>query len=115
MRKTFRITPAHHARAVEHLVKLLADVEEGLADGRQSILGGDEINFSDIAFAAIMGLWIMPPAFGGGRADAVRIEPDRCPAAMQAEISTWKQAYPLATAFVERLYAEQRSSAPGQA
>jgi glutathione S-transferase len=115
IRKAFRITSAHHARAVDHLVKLLADVEESLADGRESILGGDEINFSDIAFAAIMGLWIMPPAFGGGRADAVRIELDRCPAAMQAEIAAWKQNYPLATEFVERLYTEQRSRAPGLA
>ena len=115
MRRAFRITPAHHARAMEHLAKTLADVEENLADGRQSILGGDAINYSDIVFAAIMGLWVMPPAFGGGRADAVRIEIDRCPPAMQAEIAAWKQNYPLATTFVERLYADQRNALPTQA
>ena len=114
MRKAFRISPRHHARAIEHLARTLAEVEEQLADGRQSILGGSEINFSDMAFAAIMGLWVMPPAFGGGRADAVRIAIERCPPAMQEEIAAWKQSYPLVTAFVERLYAEQRSGLPGQ-
>jgi glutathione S-transferase len=115
MRRAFRITTRHHAKAVQHLTGMLADVEGSLADGRQSILGGDEINYSDIAFAAIMGLWVMPSAFGGGRADAVRIGFDRCPAAMQAEIADWKKNYPLVTAFVERLYAEQRNLPPGNA
>jgi glutathione S-transferase len=114
MRKAFRITPVHHARATAHLAKTLAEVEDSLADGRQSILGGDEINYSDIAFAAIMGLWVMPPAFGGGQADAVRIEIERCPPAMQAEIAAWKQTYPLVTAYVERLYVEQRNAMSAQ-
>jgi len=108
IRKAFRITPGRQVKAVQHIGALLADVESRLADGRRSILGGDEVNFSDIAFAAIMGLWAMPPEFGGGRADAVRIGIDRCPAKMQAEIEAWKTAYPLAYGFIERLYQEQR-------
>jgi len=108
IRRAFRISPQHHARAVANVSALLADVEEQLADGRHSILGGDEINYSDLSFAAIMGLWLMPPQFGLRRADAVRVNFDRCPAAMQAEVTSWKNGYPRATAFIERLYRDQR-------
>ncbi len=108
IRQAFRITPKRHAKAVQHLDALLAEVEGHLADGRQSILGGDTLNYTDFAFAAIMGLWVMPPQFGGGKADAVRIDIDRCPKAMQNEITAWKNTYPQTTAFIERLYGEQR-------
>jgi glutathione S-transferase len=108
IRRSFRITPAHHSRSVEHISALLAEVEDKLADGRQSILGGDEINYSDIAFAAIMGLWAQPANFGGGRSDAVRIDFERCPPAMQDEVRAWKERYPRAAAFIERLYQQRR-------
>jgi glutathione S-transferase len=108
IRNAFRITPERQAKAVEHVSALLADVEAKLADGRQSILGGDEPNYSDLAFAAIMGLWAMPLQYGGGQADAVRVEPDRCPAAMQDEIAAWRTGYPRAAAFIKHLYETQR-------
>jgi glutathione S-transferase len=106
--KAFRITPKHHAKAVEHLNALLGEVEARLEDGRQSILGGDEVNYTDIAFAAIMGLWAMPQGYGAGKADAVRIDIARCPERMQAEVAEWKKDYPRVTEFIERLYREQR-------
>ena len=108
IRQAFRITPARQAKAVEHISALLADVEEKLADGRKSILGGDDVNYSDLAFAAIMGLWAQPAGFGGGRADAVKVELERCPPAMQDEVRAWKQGYPRAAGFIERLYEQQR-------
>jgi glutathione S-transferase len=108
IRRAFHITPARHAKAVAHVSALLTEVEEKLADGRQSILGGDAINYSDLTFAAIMGLWAQPTQFGGGRADAVRVELDRCPPAMQEEIRTWRKQYPRAAAFIDRLYEQQR-------
>lgn len=108
IRQAFRISPKHHERAVAHVSTLLAEVEERLQDGRQSILGGDEINYTDLAFASIMGLWRMPPEYGLRRADAVRITPDRCPAAMQREIETWKSNYPRSSDFIERLYQDHR-------
>jgi len=108
IRKAFRISPRHHEKAVKHLDALLSEVEARLEDGRKSVLGGDEINYTDIAFAAIMGLWAMPPKFGGGKADSVRVEIDRCPTAMQAEVAAWKSNFPRTTAFIERLYEEQR-------
>lgn len=108
IRKAFRITPRRHARAVEHLRALLGEVEALLEDGRQSILGGGEINYTDIAFAAIMGLWAMPLGYGAGKADAVKIDLGRCPGRMQEEVASWKRDYPRATRFIDRLYEEQR-------
>ena len=108
IRRGFRITPARHAKAVEHVSALLAEVEEKLADGRQSILGGDQVNYSDLAFAAIMGLWAQPANFGGGRADAVRVEFEHCPPAMQEEVRDWQKQFPRAAAYIERLYEQRR-------
>lgn len=108
IRKAFRITPRRHAAAVEHVNALLAEVESRLDDGRHSILGGDDVNYTDLAFAAIMGLWAMPPGYGGGKADAVRVEIDRCPEAMQAEVATWRSDHPRCAAFIEHLYEELR-------
>ncbi len=112
IRKSFGITPGRHAKAVDHIAALLAEAEAKLSDGRKSILGGETINFSDIAFAAIMGLWLQPPAFGGGAADQVRIELERFPARMQEEIETWSKDYPLATGFIERIYQTERLAVP---
>ncbi len=108
IRRAFRISTAHHARAVEHIDTLLAEVEALLEDGRKSILGGDVINYSDITFAAIMGLWLQPEAYGGGKADTVRIERTETPVAMRAEIERWSEQYPRATMFIERLYQQER-------
>ena len=86
----------------------LAEVESLLADGRKSILGGDMINYTDITFAAVMGLWVQAPAYGGGRADEVRIRSDQFPPAAQQEISHWREQYPLATGFIEQMYQNER-------
>jgi glutathione S-transferase len=108
IRKSFAISPGHHAKAVSHIDALLAEVESRLGDGRRSILGGDALNYTDFTFAAIMGLWLQPAGYGGGRADSVRIERDQCPAGMISEIETWSSNYPQATRFIEQLYAEER-------
>ena len=108
IRNAFRITPGHYEKAVEHIEALLAEVEAKLGDGRKSILGGNTINFTDLAFTAIMGAWLQPQGYGGGKADAVRIDRDRCPARMIEEIETWIARYPLTTGFMEQLYASER-------
>jgi len=108
IRQAFRITPQRQAKAVVHIDELLAEVEQHLADGRQSILGGDKINFTDITFAAIMGLWAQPPGFGGGRADAVRVDAAEIPEAMRREIEAWRTKYPRASAYIGQLYRERR-------
>ncbi|MEE4217543.1 MAG: glutathione S-transferase N-terminal domain-containing protein [Xanthomonadales bacterium] len=113
IRKSFRITPAHHAKAVAHITALLAEVETRLGDDRKSILGGDIINYSDIAFCAIMGLWLQPPGYGGGKADSVRIEREQYPQHMAAEVEAWRQNYPLASGYIEKLYESERLPASG--
>ncbi len=110
MRRSFRITDAHYAKAVEYIEETLADVDTRLADGRNSILGGDVINYTDIAFAALSGPWLMPAGYGGGAAEGCRIERDQGPASMRADTERWMEDFPRATSFVERLYAEERET-----
>jgi glutathione S-transferase len=108
IRRSFRITPERYTRAVAHIDALLASTEELLGDGRASILGGNHINYTDIAFAAIMGLWLQPSRYGGVKADTVRVERSRYPEGMATDVDRWQSRYPLATAFIESLY-ETRS------
>jgi glutathione S-transferase len=108
VRKSFRITSEHYRKAVKHVEAMLATVESRLSDGRKSIVGGNTLNFTDLGFAAIMGLWLQPNEYGGGKADAVRIDRDRCPALMLEEIENWSTTYPLTTRFVEQLYLQDR-------
>ena len=105
IRFSFRINDANHARAVARIEELLGAVSADLEDGRPSLLGGDERNYTDYTFAAFTGLWLMPPGYGGGNADATRIERDLAPPAMRADIERWVSAYPTAVNYVEALYA----------
>ena len=113
IRRSFQITDANYQRSVEHIKKLLGEMNDLLEDGRLSLLGGDSLNYTDLAFAAMTGLWLMPEEYGGGKADAVRIEKDTAPAGMLADAEDWESSYPLAVSFVERLYKEQRGAARG--
>lgn len=106
--RAFRISDAQYARAVHSTEELLSEIDTKLADGRKSILGGDTINYTDIAFAALSGLWAGPAGYGGGVADACRLAPEQLPRPMRADIERWVEDYPRATMFIERLYAEER-------
>jgi glutathione S-transferase len=108
IRKSFRTTPENADKAREHIEALLAEMDTALADGRESILGEGEVNFTDITFAAMTGLWLQPPEYGGGRADDVMVSRDKLPDAMRADIERWTEDYPRAVAWVQRLYAEER-------
>ncbi len=108
IRRTFRINEHHYSKAVHYIEELLADVDVQLADGRTSILGEETINYTDIAFAALSGPWLMPDGFGGGHADACRIERDQAPAKMRDDIERWREDYPRVTTLVEGLYANER-------
>ena len=110
LKRVFQITDEHYRKAVEHIDNMLGDVEERLADGRVSLLGDDEINYVDITFAAISGLWQQPAEYGGGKADACRLEEEEFPLAFQADVTRWRKEYPRAAAFITRLYAEERFS-----
>jgi hypothetical protein len=108
IRKAFAITDENYAKAVLHIEGLLSELDTTLADGRGSILGGGVINYTDLTFAALSGLWLQPENYGGGKADASRIERNRAPVAMRDEVERWIEDFPNATKFVERLYAEER-------
>ena len=108
LRRTFRIDDAHYAKAVEHVDKMLADVEERLQGGRKYLLSDEKPGFIDVTFAAISGLWQQPPNYGGGQAEDCRVPFDTLPEAMRTDIDRWRQNYPLASDFIEKLYAEER-------
>lgn len=108
IRKAFGITGSHFEKAAAHVEELLADIESRLSDGRKSLLGENQLNYTDFAFCAIMGLWLQPVGYGGGQADTERIEPARRPPKMSAQIQSWINRYPLTTDYIEQLYLEQR-------
>ena len=108
LRKAFQITDAHYAKSVEHIEALLEEIDSLLADGRVSILGDDSINYVDITFAALSALWLQPPQYGLEKADRVRIDRERAPDAMKADIERWIDKYPNASGFISRLYEQER-------
>jgi len=108
IKRVFRLNDEHYAKAVQHIDELLGNIDTRVADGRKSILGGDEINYIDIDFAAMSGLWLQPDNYGGGKADACRVPRNRLPRAMQVDIERWIEDHPRAAAFVARMYAEER-------
>jgi glutathione S-transferase len=105
---SFRINEQNYTRAVQHVDDMLGDIDTRLADGRPSILGGETLNYTDIAFAALSGAWLMPDGYGAGKADGCLIERGRLPERMRADIDRWSEDYPRATAFIERLYTDER-------
>jgi len=107
IRRAFRVNERHYRKSRENIERLLAQTEADLADGRRSILGGDTLNYTDLAFAAIQGAWLQPPGYGGGA--GIRIERAAAPAAMQQDIRRWTEDYPRVTAFIEQLYVSERN------
>ena len=107
IRKAFRVNESNYRKSCERIEALLAETENLLADGRRSILGGDAVNYTDFAFAAIQGLWLQPPGYGGGA--GIRIGRSRAPAAMRQDTERWIEDYPRATTFIEAMYASERN------
>ena len=107
IRNAFRINDESFARAVQNIESTLAEVNATLEDGRASILGGESINYTDIAFAAMAGLWLMPENYGGGKAAATRLEREQLPEPMRMDIESWEAANPHAVAFARNLYATE--------
>ena len=68
------------------------------------------INYVDITFASLSGLWLQPPQYGAGKARLVRVERENAPPAMRDDIERWIEMYPNATAFISRLYEQERES-----
>lgn len=108
IRRTFSINDRHYERVCHYIEEILSDVDTMLADGRNSILGDESINYADIAFAAMSGLWLQPAGYGAGKADAVRLIRSRMPIGMRNDVERWMEDYPKVTAYVTKLYAGDR-------
>ena len=108
VRRAFAITPERYAKSLTGIEELLGEIETRLADGRRSILGGDEINYTDLAFAAFSGIWLQPAAYAGGQGEDTRLERSVMPAAMRADIERWLEDYGKATIFIQSLYERER-------
>jgi len=110
MRKAFRITQVHYRKSVEHIETTLSEIDVLLADGRVSILGEKSVNYVDITFASLSAVWLQPPEFGCDQAEQVRVDLQRAPAAMKADLERWTNSYPDATDYIRRLYAQERQT-----
>ena len=108
IRGAFGINDEHYAKSTLRIEELLGDVEMRLADGRQSILGGNDINYTDMTFAAFSGLWLQPERYAGNMGEHVRIERSRMPKAMRSDVERWLEDFPRATMYTENLYATER-------
>ena len=106
IRKAFRVNETNYRKSCERIEAMLAETDARLGDGRRSILGGETLNYTDFAFAAIQGAWLQPEDYGGGV--GIRIERSRVPDAMRRDIERWIEDYPRVSRFVEELYAEER-------
>ena len=107
IRKSFRINDANYQRSCHFIDEVLADIDTRVSDGRKSILGDAEPNYTDYAFAAIMGLWLQPRDYGGEHGRRSHIDDDARPGNMQNDIARWREDHPKAVSFVEALYAER--------
>jgi glutathione S-transferase len=110
IRRSFRITEANYQKSVARIEALLGEANGLLADDRPSLLNDGELNYTDLQFAAMSGLWMMCPEYGGGRAAAVRIELEQAPTAMREEVERWSESFRRVVGFVERLYREERNA-----
>lgn len=108
IRNAFQVNDVHCRKACARIEEMLDGAETRLADGRASILGGSSINYTDIAFAAVVGFVLRPEGFGGGMADTVWINDDALPQAMRDDIDRWRHDYPRTFEYVNGLYRDQR-------
>jgi len=109
MHHAFRLSDKSYAGAVQRIEAFLLEMEKKLADGRRSILNDDEIDYVDITLASISSLWLQPSEFAAGKSDAARLELEQFPEKMHADTNRWRNSYPHTTAFIEKLYREERT------
>ena len=106
LRRTFKISDGHYAKAVEHVDAMLVDVEARLQSNKYLL--GDTLSYVDLTFAAISGLWQQPENYGGGQAESCKVTFEEWPEDMREDVERWREKFPAATAYIEKLYAEER-------
>ncbi len=110
MRRALSVTEAETRAGIAKVEAFLAEMEERLADGCKSLLGGER-SFVDLSFAALSGIWLVHDAYGGGRTRAYQFAPEDHPAEIRRQVALWRERFPRVVRFVEDLYASERSPA----
>ena len=110
IRKAFQLNETHFGKAKARIESLLGDIEARLDSGQVTIMGGGDIDYTDIAFASMTGLWLQPKPYGGGAADEVMLARDQLPPDMRADVEGWIAKFPKTERFVQGLYAEERKA-----
>jgi len=108
LRRAFRLTDSHFKHAKAKIESFLQDIEKRLGGGQKTILGGEEIDYVDISFAAMTGLWLQPKGYGGGAAEEVMLARAQLPPEMRADVEDWIAKYPNTERWVQRLYRDKR-------
>ncbi len=113
IRRAFRVGPESYERARTEIERLLSDIDSRLA-GRESVnsILGDEVpNYTDYTFAALSSVWALPPNMAHAKAPLLDVA--ELPAAMRKDIEAFRDRHPAASAFVDRLYRNDRDP-PGE-
>jgi glutathione S-transferase len=107
LRRALGVDQPRTRASVQRVEAFLTEIENLLADERRGLLG-DERNYVDYAFAALSGLWLPCPGYGGGAADGYLPPPEDWPATLREDMARWRERFPRVVAFVEGLYATER-------
>jgi hypothetical protein len=114
IRRALRVDADSTQRSVERAQAFLADIEARLEAG-SSLLGQGPLHSVDLQLAALSGHWACPERFGGPSiAPHYGVAPEALPPIVRAAYDEWQAKFPRTTAYVRRLYAEERG-APGVA
>ena len=108
IRRSFRITQANYEKATHRIEELLGEMDTLLADGRSSIIKGDQRNYTDYQLAAMCGLWLVPKNYAAGKARLDRYSSTRMPESMAVDVSRWREDFPRVVQWVEDLYDSER-------
>ncbi len=107
LRRALRVDADRTRVSVERIEAFLGEMEALLADGRAGLLGARR-SYVDYAFAALSGLWLPCPGYGGGAAEGYFPPIDRWPAGLARDAARWREDHPRVVAFVTALYARER-------
>lgn len=108
IKRSFRLSREHYEKVKRRIEALLGEMDTLLADGRASLLNDGARNYTDYQFAAMSGLWLQPPTYGGNPGRHVRLDSARLPAPMRSDTDSWRERFPRVVRWVEQCYAEER-------
>lgn len=107
MTRALGVTAPKTQQSREAIEAFATEMEERLSDGRATVLGG-ELTFVDIAMAALSAPWVRCDNYGGGKIADVLVPTEQYPEAAKRDMKAWQERFPRLTAYVRRLYEEER-------